>query len=364
MWPVTASWLAALSQPHGRYTRMEAWYAGAKVTNVAVESGNVKVDASRSIRRSLTADVPESYWPTSTSSTLAPYGARLKIFQGITGSNGNLIAPEVPVFAGRVETLQRERLSGKVTITASDPMADVKDAQFEQPRTAVAGTSVVGNIMSLIAEVRTDADFVDLTGSPAVMPVTMMWDTDRGQAVDDLAASIGAEVFFLPDGVTCLIQPIPRLGGTSVWTLVQGQNSTIVKDVTSRSRFDVANRIIVQVEQPGQSPILVTVTDDFPGSATRYGGPYGTVVRTYSNQLITSVGQAQAAGLARLSRSIGATRTRDLDTVPNSALEGGDLITVTTNEGTEQHIADAFEVPLAAADVMTINTRSTLNSVS
>jgi hypothetical protein len=87
-------------------------------------------------------------------------------------------------------------------------------------------------------------------------------------------------------------------------------------------------------------------------------------VRHYSNPLITTQEQGLLAGRARLARSLGITRTRDVDTVPNPALEGGDLIAVATDEGTELHIADAFGVPLAVADGMTINTRSTQTSVS
>lgn len=343
---------------------MEAWYAGAKVADVPVESGSVQVTARNRIRRALSAVVPEAYWPTTTSSALAPYGAQLKVFQAITGSDGLLIGSEVPVFAGRVETVQRQRRSGRVTVTGLDPFADVNDAQFEQPRAGVAGTSVVGNIMGLVAEVRAGAVFVDQTGSEAPLPPGIMWDTDRGRAIDDLAASIGAEVFCRPDGVTWVIRPVPTLGGTSVWSLVQGQGSTIVRDVTGRSRTDVANRMVVHVEQPGQTPILVTVTDGFAGSATRYGGPYGVAVRHYTNPLISTVGQAQEAGFARLARSIGITRSRDVDTVPNPALEAGDLFGITTDEGAEQHIADAFGVPFSVADVMTINTRSTATSVN
>lgn len=364
MWPVTAAWLTALSASHGRYTRVEAWYAGVKVASFQPESGGVQVTARNRVRRQVKAVVAEKNWPTTVSSALAPYGARLRVWQGITGANGQLLSPEVPVFGGRVETVQRDRKSGRITVTGLDPFGDINDAQFEQPFAAAAGAGVVATIIQLVSAVVPTATVVDLTGSSAQLPITMMWDTDRGKAVDDLAAAIGAEVFFLPDDTTCVIRPVPVIGGTPVWSLVQGQGSTIVRDAASRSRTDVANRIIVHVEQPGQTPFTVTVTDDNPASATRFGGPYGKVVRHMTNPLIASAGQAAVAGFAKLARSIGATRTRDVDHVPNPALEGGDLISIGTDEGTEQHIADAFTLPFAVTDVMTTNTRSTGTSVS
>jgi hypothetical protein len=343
---------------------MEAWFNGAKVATIPVESGSVQVTARNRIRRTLSVVVSEGYWPTTTSSVLAPYGAVLKVWQGITGANGQLIPPEIPVFAGRVETVDRVRRAGKVTITAMDPFAAVNDMMFEQPRPASTGAGVVLHIASLIGEAVPGSGVVDLTGSGAVVPAGILWDQDRGAAVDQLAGSIGAEVFFQPDGMMCILRPVPRLGGTPAWSLAQGFNSTVVRDAMTRSRTDVANRIVVHVEQPGQSPLLVTVTDAALQSPTRYGGPYGAVVRHYSNALIAGTNQALAAGDARLARTIGITRTREVDVVPNPALEAGDLLSITTDEGVEQHIADQFNVPLGVADVMTISTRSTGTSVS
>jgi hypothetical protein len=208
------------------------------------------------------------------------------------------------------------------------------------------------------------AGIVDSTGSLAVVPAGIVWDQDRGAAIDQLAGSIGAEVFFQPDGATCMVRPARQLGGTPAWSQVQGKNSTIVRDTMVRSRTDVANRIVVHVEQPGASPILVTVTDAAEQSPTRYGGPFGKIIRHYSNPLITDSSYAISAGAARLARTIGITRTREVDVVPNPALEAGDLLSITTDEGVEQHIADSFTLPLSVADVMTVTTRSTGTSVS
>jgi Domain of unknown function (DUF5047) len=363
MWPVSTDWLAALGQPHGRYTRLEAWYAGARVASYQPESGVVQVTARNRIRRQLTAVLPESAWPATDTAPLNPYGTQLKVFQGIVGANGQLFGTEVPVFVGRLETVSRQRLSGQINISGLDPFADVNDALFESPRSPAAGTGVVSNIIGLVTEVRPDARIWDITANNAAIPAGMMWDQDRGQAIDTLAASIGAEVFARPDGITWVIRPVPTLTGTPVWTLAEGQGGALVRDSQSLARTDVANRVIVHVEQPGATPLLVAVTDDLLASLTRYGGPYGTVVRHYSNALITTTDQAQVAGRARLARSIGATRTRQVDTVPNPALEAGDLMTVSTAAGVERHIADSFGVPLAVTDVMTTQTRSTGTSV-
>lgn len=358
MWQVSSAWLAALSVPHSRTTRMEAWYGGQLVGSVQVESGSVQVTARNRVRRTLNAVVPESAWPLTSTDLLAPYGQRVNVYQSIVATGGVNLG-EVPVFAGRVELVERVRKSGKVQVTALDGFADVNDAQFEQSYAPSPGLRVTATIGRLIHDVHPEAVIQDQTGSTATVPTGTMWDTDRGQAVDDLAASIGAEVICLPDGVTWVIRPVPTLSGTPVWTLADGQGGTMVRDAQSKSRRDVANRWIVHVERPGAAPFTVTVTDDDPSSPTRYGGPYGRVVRHLRSPLITDAAQAMVAGRARLARSIGLTRTRDLDHVPNPALEAGDVITVQASEGSETHIADSFALPLAVTDVMTTNTRST-----
>lgn len=362
MWPVSADWLAALGHSHGRYTRMEVWYAGEQVAEYQPQSGSVQVTARNRIRRMLTAVLPESAYPTNLTDPLAPYGSQLRVYQGITGANGSLVGAEVPVFAGRVKTVQRQRLSGTMTVTAEDRFAEVNDLEFEVPYTGSGG--VVASIVSLVTDAVPGVMVVDKTGSPASVPAGMTWPQDRGQAIDDLAAAIGAEVYFTPDGATCVIRPVPTLGAAPVWTLTEGVGGTLIRDSDSRDRTDIANRLVVHVEQPGQTPILVYVTDTDGNSPTRYGGPYGKVIRHYSNPLISRPDQAYAAGVARLARVVGATRVRQLDHVPNPALEAGDPIAVQTAAGTGRHIADSFALPLAVADVMTTQTRSTGTSIS
>lgn len=359
MWPVTAAWLSALGASHSRYTRIEAWYAGEQVGEYMPESGAVQVTGRNRVRRTLSAVLPESAWPVTALDPLAPTGQRLLAYQGIRGVDGTLIGSEVPVFAGRVEKVSRQRLSGRVQIEATDPAADINDQQFEQPYSPPSGALVTATISTLIRDVYRGANVVDSTGSQATVPAGIMWDTDRGKAIDDLAAAIGAEVYCLPDGATWVIRPVPVLSGTPVWTLADGRGGTMVRDQQSKARTGVANRVIVHVEQSAQTPVTVTVTDDDANSPTYFGGPYGKVIEHYSNSLIGTQQQAALAGYARLSRLMGLTRTRDIDHIPNPALEGGDLIAVQTSDGTELHIADVLRIPLEVTTVATSSTRST-----
>jgi hypothetical protein len=90
-------------------------------------------------------------------------------------------------------------------------------------------------------------------------------------------------------------------------------------------------------------------------------GVLGKLTRFWSSPLFSSSGQAREAGQAKLRRSIGLARTRQVTVIANPALDAGDLMAITVDgEGPEFHIADDFAVPLTADPAaMTINTRST-----
>jgi hypothetical protein len=155
------------------------------------------------------------------------------------------------------------------------------------------------------------------------------------------------------------VRPVPTLAGAPVWTLrSDSEDAVIISDQTGRARTDVANKVVVDVERSGDTPLLVAVADTNPLSPTRFGGPYGKVVRHMSNALITTAAQAAVAGEARLARVIGITRTREIECPPNPGLEAGDVIRIETSEGTEIHIADSFTLPLNAEATMRIQTRS------
>lgn len=357
MWSVSAAFLPALAQSHGIATRIEVWQSGGFVATIpAGDGGTVAVTARNRVRRTLSLTAAESLWPTNPTDLLSPYVSELRVLTGINfGDHTEL----VPVFRGRIQTVERTYKAGQITIAASDRFADVNDDRFEYPRAAPTGTAIPAAIAALILETLPDAIVTDLTGSVAQVPIGLSWDRDRGQAIDDLATAIGAEVACGPDG-NFTIRAVPTITGTPVWALADGAAGTVVSDVRSQSRDGVANSIVVLAENAGgQVPLRAVVRDINPGSPTVYGGPFGRATRFYSSPLITTLDQATTAGQALLARTIGITRQRNITCVPNPALDAGDVITLTVGGLIETHIADELTVPLSAETAMPIRTRST-----
>lgn len=373
MWQVgTAStharFLEALGSGHGYVGRVEAWFDGVRIGDVEFQDGRVRCSSRARERRSLEISVAESSWPTNPDDILSPYGVWLRAY--VTVTMGEYSFPEIPVFAGKLSTVARMRWSGMLRVSAVDPMWQVNREPFDTPRQPSAGMSIPDTIRALLLEVFDESGLQDLSGSGATVPAGTVWDTApgaRGKAIDELAASIGAEIFAMPTSVSpgghFVLRPVPSLAGTVAWTLPDGAASVVESDQQSQSGLSVVNRWVVTSERMSEvAPVRAVVSNDDSASPTRYGGPMGRLTSFYSSPLISTEEQARTAGAAKLARSLGLARVRQLTVIANPALEAGDVLAVSVDgEQVEHHIVDEFELPLTATSAsMSISSRSTV----
>lgn len=361
MWPVTAEFLQALGKSHARVSRVDAYQGGTFIGTVPFSQGKVDVTARNRVRRTLDLTVEGALYPTEADSLLSPYATVLHAWCGIGLGRKEIL---VPVFAGKVEAVTNaDQYGGHVELRARDLFGDVNDARFESPRAAPTGYRIVDAITALLLEavpgatVTIDAG-VDIT---SLVPSGLMWDVDRGKAVDDLAQSIGAEVFATPDGAGFRIRNVPTLNDAVSWTALEGPGGTLVTAGRSVTRDGVYNAVITVVERAnGDLPLRFIAEDNNPSSPTWVGGLFGRVPRFLRNPLVTNAAQGEVAGVALLARSIGATRLRTITCIPNPAAEAGDVINAAVKGVVETHIADTLSLPLHAdGGAMTVGTRST-----
>jgi hypothetical protein len=90
------------------------------------------------------------------------------------------------------------------------------------------------------------------------------------------------------------------------------------------------------------------------------------VATDYSSATIRNSTQARAAGLTRLSKTLGVGKQLTLENIGNPALDADDVLTVvlpptetSAARGVELHISDSLTVPLVPTDTQSITTRST-----
>lgn len=360
MWPVTAEFLAALGRSHARISRVDAYQGGVFQGTVPFSEGKVDVTARNRVRRTLDLTVNAALYPTEADSLLSPYATVLQAWCGINLGTTEIL---LPVFTGKVESVDnRDQYGGHVELRARDLMGDVNDGRFETPRAAPTGYRIVDAITTLLLEAVPTSTVTADTGvdTTSLVPSGLMWDVDRGKAVDDLAQSIGAEVFATPDG-QFRIRNVPTLNDPVSWTASEGPGGTLVTAGRQVTRDGVYNAVITVVERAnGDLPLRFLAEDANPGSPTYVGGLFGRVPRFLRNPLVTNAEQGAQAGVALLARSIGATRLRTITCVPNPAAEAGDVINAAVKGMTETHIADTFSLPLHAdGGAMTVGTRST-----
>jgi hypothetical protein len=93
---------------------------------------------------------------------------------------------------------------GSISLTAPDKWVRIQRARFVGPAPSTAGTLVREQLALLIKDAISPNEPVNvLATSQAVMPL-VVWEKDRDKATIDLAASIGAWVYFDRSGVATI----------------------------------------------------------------------------------------------------------------------------------------------------------------
>lgn len=148
--------------------------------------------------------------------------------------------------------------------------------------------------------------------------------------------------------------------GSPVWLIDTGRLGVMVDADEALDRTGVYNGVLVVGQNTAQdAPVSALVTDDAPTSPTRWGGPFGKVVRIEQSTAVQSAGQAAAAADVLLDRRLGLTRSLMLTSAPNPALESGDIVDVLFEDGRrERHVIDKLQLDLGPSGAQTLSTRS------
>lgn len=320
--------------------------------------GTVRAALSGRVTRSLDAQFPSQWWPANDGDPFDPKFGVLKIWAGTRFPDGS--REIFPIFTGRIQDADRPA-DGSFRVTASDRAADVVAFQFEQPELSLTGNTVVQEIRRLILQAFPAAVFGTNDVNTAILVPPLMWDTDRGKALDDLAQSLQARWYTLGDG-SFVIRQYPYQGGTSVVSLSDGYPGTLSGAEIRKSRFGGANSVTVVSERmDGTAPVRYTARDIVPSSPTYYFGDYGKVSQVVKVQTPLDNAGAQALAGQLLSAQIAVTETWDVSCVPDYRLEPGDTIGLAWRGNASTQVIDTITYPLTLQSAaMTIGTRASV----
>lgn len=347
--PFTAEQLTALTKNHEMSVRIEAIREGVSVGRVPFIDGSITATFTAQVTRSGSIRVPRSVID---DGLLNPVTSKLVVFTGIPG------IIELPVFTGRIVSY-RKASTTSVELQVADTSRDIVRAKFEQPWRAVTGATAGSEMVRIVADVSGDIA-IDVSRAPEVINPYVVWEEDRGRALDDLASAMsciwqgdrygGLVVYPNPYSTSGVADPVA--------TLMTGPGGTITDITEFVSSENMANSVTVVVERTDNSaPIRVTARDNSVNSDTRWGGPFGkqNVIRKTHNPLTEAA--ARFIAFRILNQSLALFKSWQIQTPHFPILDPGDIIAVNWDNDITAQVVESITYSLAAINETSISTR-------
>ncbi|MER5461680.1 DUF5047 domain-containing protein [Streptomyces sp. NPDC002668] len=358
MYPVTARFLAAIVEDHVPVTEVTLFRADGVVEALDHIGGSVSVDRGSAARRTCSVTVADiGLIPRNPTDKLSIYGAQLRLTRGVDYGNGE--RELVPLGVFRIDEVGGDVDEGPVTIAGKSLECIVADDKFTAPYKA-SGTAV-GAVTALIQRSLPDAAVLSTATDAAIGPTTFDIEGDPWAAVTELAAAIGAEVYCNADGVFTIAELPDLLAVDPVWTIAAGDGGAYVSANRGMSADKVYNGVLARGEntESNVAPVSALVVDTLTGSPTLWGGPFGKRPMFYSSSTLITSGACTAAATLKLRAGIAPNASADISSLPNPALEPGDVIRVVYPDGTKElHQVQSFSVPIDVGGSFTIQTIS------
>lgn len=358
MYSVSARFLQRLAEDHVPATRVQLFLTDGRVVDLEHTGGSVTVDRSQSIRRTCTvtgADV--TLIPRTPTDELATYGARLRIARGVEFGDGT--SELVPLGVFRLDAVEGDLGQGPVSLQGKDLSAVIADDKFTEPYTATG--TVVSAVTALITRSIPDAAVITDIVDAAIGRRTFDVEGDPWAAVQEIAAVAGAVVYASADGVFVIATLPDLLTADPVWAVEATEGGVYVSGTRAMTSDNVFNGVLARGENTADNvaPVSYLATDIDPNSPTYWGGPFGRRPMFYSSAtLITLAACTQAANM-RLAAAKAPNASGNFSSLPNPALEVGDVLRVLHEDGTrELHQVAAFTVPLDLGGDFPISTIS------
>jgi hypothetical protein len=358
VYPVSDRFLQRITENHDPVTRVQLFLTDGRVVDLEHTGGSVTVDRSQAIRRTCTVTCADpTRIPRTPADQLATYGARLQIRRGVDYGDGT--QETVPLGVFRLDAVSGDVTQGPVTLQGKDLSAVVADDKFTAPY------RVTGTVVSAVSElIRRSLPTADVISSIVDGPIgTRIFDTeaDPWAGCQEIAAAAGAEVYANADGVF-VIATLPDLLTTDpVWSIEAAEGGAYISANRAMTSDNVYNGVLARGENTSDlvAPVQYLATDTDTGSPTYWGGPYGRRPMFHTSATLVSLSACQNAATLKLAQAKAPNASGDISSLPNPALEPGDVLRIAHEDGTrELHQAAAFTVPLDLGGDFPISTIS------
>ncbi|MEU6768502.1 DUF5047 domain-containing protein [Streptomyces sp. NPDC046853] len=346
MYPVSDRFLARLAESHTVATRVQLFLTTGQVVDIEHTGGSVTVDRSQAVRRTCTvATADVSLIPRTAGDKLAVYGARLRITRGVEYGDGT--DELVPLGVFRLDSVDGDVTDGPVNLQGKDLSIVVAEDKLTEPWKATG--TVVGAVTALIQRSIPDADVISLIVDTPIGARTFDAEADPWAGCQEIAAAAGAEVYPNADGVFVIATLPDLMTATPVWAIEATEGGVYIKADRGMTSANVNNGVLAKGENTEENapPVQYLATDDDPNSPTFWGGPFGRRPKFISSSTLTTVNACAQAANLELAKAKAPNASGDITSLPNPALEPGDVVRVThPDETKELHQVASFSVPL------------------
>ncbi|MGZ4617186.1 MAG: hypothetical protein ACXV3F_00350 [Frankiaceae bacterium] len=353
---------------------VDASYNGSAVsgaTGMQPVGGTITDTTRPGVRRTLSLDLaPEP----GMFDKLAPIGTRLTVTAHVRGTSRTVTDIPMGVFDVDSQTLTEG--GGKLSLTAPDKWQRIVRAKFLAPTASTPGIPVTQQIVNLIQGALGASETVTVTATSTATMGAQTWDSDRAQAIIDLANGIGAWVYFDRNGVATVAN-IPTVQRSAKWLIDASVSGVLVSLDRTRDRTHTYNVVVVSSSAAsGEAFAAQTVWDSDPNSPTYAGtnpatnpgsaGPFGIVPYHFDTPLLMDASAARQTGLSILYKTAGLASQVTLGAVPNPSIDAFDSLDVLPPRErydiarvVERHIADTVTHQLDVTQPLHIDGRST-----
>lgn len=331
---------------------------------ISDEGGDVTSSTGSEVRSTLTMSTPTK-WPSAAEDLMAPYGNEIFVERGLRYGNGQ----EEYVGLGyyRINNPQQAEVpDGLISLTCTDRWQGVIDAQFHTPRQFPASTVRNDLVVRLLTEVYPSAivEWDDPIVAAGIIGKAILVETDRAGTITEMLTGLGKIGYFDYRGVFVIKTPAD-VTGAPVWTIDAGRNGVLTDISRSISREGVKNIYVAESSAMDSSlPVRYVAADYGPNSPTRVDGRFGPVPGFFSSPLLLTTAQCRAAAETLLKKSLGLPYSINLGSIPNAALEPGDVIQVkypdlarSRSLRTETHVLDEVKIPIGIDGSVQLKTR-------
>lgn len=358
MYPVSARFLQRIVEDHAPITDVVLFRTDGSVEHLDHEGGTVSVDRGSQCRRTCSVTVPDpGLIPRTPADKLAVYGARLRISRGVQYSDGS--QELVPIGVFRLDEASGDADEGPATLNGKSLECIIADDKFTTPYRA-SGTAVAA-ITALIQRSIPDAIVTSTAADAAIGARTWDIEADPWAAVLELGAAIGAEVYCNADG-EFVIAELPDLAtATPVWSVAAGEGGAYIAASRGMTSDKVYNGVLARGEntEANIAPVSSLVVDNDPSSPTYWSGNFGHRPTFYSSSTLITTGACTAAATLLLRSAQAPNASADITSLPNPALEPGDVLRVVYPDGSKElHQVASFSIPLDIGGSFTVQTIS------